>query len=126
MRDVRQRWVCRIAATAAAGAAAVTSLMAGWGGVADLAAGIVLGVLTTAGLASMSAAIRGAQPRVLRVLVLGLHLLKYPLILVLLYLLLVVLRRNALLVMGGYTLSLIAFLAFVGLAPRGAKTQPEA
>jgi len=122
----RQRWVCRIAGAVAGMAAATTRLMAGWGGVADLAAGIVLGVLTTAGLTSMSAALQGAQPRVLRALVLGLHLLKSPLVLALLYLLLVVFRRNALLVMGGYTLSLIAFLAFVGLARTGGKAQPEA
>lgn len=115
--DVRQRRVLGVAGAVAGVAAATTSLTAGAGGVVDLLAGIVLGGLSTAGLASMTAATHSAQPRLWRLPVMGLHLLKYPLILAVLYLLLVWLHRNALLMMGGYTLSLIAFLAFVSRTP---------
>jgi len=125
--DARRRLVLGLAGAVAGAAAATTGLTAGAGGAGDLLAGIMLGAASTAGLASMTASTRIAQPRPWRLLMMGLHLLKYPLILAVLYLLLVWLRRNALLVMGGYTLSLIVFLAFVTLGPsRAATAEPMA
>lgn len=90
--------------------AALISLRMGWGGVLDYAAGLALGAFTMWGLNSLVTGL-GPGPKSSRhTLLLLLHLLKYPLVLVILYLLLVVLRRDPLLVLGGYTIALLVFL----------------
>jgi hypothetical protein len=125
--DARQRQVLGLAGAVGGIAVATTGLTVGVTGVVDLLAGMIVGAASTAGLASMTAATRAAQPRLWGLLMMGLHLLKYPLILVVLYLLLVTLHRNALLLTGGYTLSLIVFLALVNFVPPGAEpAEPKA
>ncbi|MCE5238093.1 hypothetical protein LLH23_06330 [bacterium] len=108
-------------------AAAVVALRTGLPGVLDFALGLVLGALTMSGLRAMVGGL-GPGPRGPRqTLLLVVHLLKYPLILGVLYVLVVSLRRNALLLLGGYTLSLVVFLVHVyAAAPRAAGAEPKA
>lgn len=108
-------------------AGAVIALRMGWPGVVDFAVGAILGAFTMSGLRSLVSGLGPGSGGARHTLSMVLHLLKYPLILAVLYLLLVSLHRNALLVMGGYTLSLVAFLLQVLSAPtRAAPAAPKA
>lgn len=98
--------------------------LGGGASVLDYALGLGLGALTMSGLASMISALGPGRRGRRQMLVVGLHLLKYPLILGILYVVLVTLHRGALPVMGGYTLALLVFLAYLGTAAPAAK--PEA
>lgn len=112
---------------AAGVAAAVVALRTGLPGVLDFALGLVLGALTISGLRAMVEGLNPGLRGPRRTLVLVVHLLKYPLILGVLYVLVVSLRRNALLLLGGYTLSLIVFLVHVYAAvPRAPGAEPKA
>jgi len=108
-------------------AAAVIALRLGLPGVVDFALGLLLGAATTSGLRAMVSGLGPGPHGPGHTLWLILHLLKYPLILVMLYLLLVTLHRSAALIMAGYTWALVAFLVSVVRAPaRVAPVVPKA
>lgn len=91
-----------------------------WAGVAravDFVTGLVLGGLTMAGLASMSGILRHGRGKLWQVVLLGIHLLKYPAILIVLYLLITTLQRDPLALMGGYTIALVGFILYLMTRP---------
>jgi hypothetical protein len=98
---------------AALALAAAVSLRAGWG----LLAGIGIGAATLSGLGALSLAFSETAGGGARLIIGALHLIKYPLILLVLYLLVVPVHADVVWLCIGYTGALVVFLA--GQTTRG-------
>lgn len=94
------------------------ALFAGGARALDFVTGLVLGGLAMAGLTSMARILRHGSGKFWQVMWLGIHLLKYPVILIVLYLLITTLQRDPLALIGGYTLALAGFITTLMKRPR--------
>lgn len=99
-----------LGATVALLAAVGLTVAQGWHSGVSLAAGYAVGVFGFAGLAGVAAALSGSGDRRSRVPLAGMHLVKFPLLLVVLYLLLIPGHCHPVWLVVGYTVALVAFV----------------
>ena len=89
--------------------------------------GALLGAASLGGLTAAGVAVSGGRSRGRRGLAVAAHLLKYPIIIGVLYLMLTRVRADAALVVAGYTGALAAFVVSLALGkpPKGGSSQAE-